>query len=532
MKVLYIAPEHASFVSVGGVGVVARDLPPALARLGVDAAVVVPLHGGELPSFAEVGAKYQFEIPFLGQKETVQIFRCGQPETGTVVWFVANETHFGGRNVYASDPIPFESDVRRYSFFARACLELVRQLAPDIIHVNDWTGGYLLGWMELANLRATDWGETAPFRQRRVLTIHNIGYQGQTWKERLDETDFRDLMDHPVIGPLFNDPHLEYDCVNPMRLAMELADVVNAVSPTNADEMTRPENRDGYFSGGQGLEDIARRLVDEGRLTGILNGMNYLAETPACRSPASADINAKFDPAFEDLLNRKRDEKATLSRLFVDPGNLLIGFVGRAVEQKFKLLTERLDGRPVFEHLLDIPNVNVLVLATGEAEYEAFLTALSIARFNHRHSYDELLTAPRRRNYAAILAHDPALGRRIRLGCDVFLMPSLFEPCGIAQLESLAEATPPLVRATGGLKDTVIPHTEPQGTGFTFDGTSRDDVLRSLVMTVREAARVHRDEPARFRQLQYNAWRARFPWSDTASRYLNDLYEPTSIRQT
>jgi len=104
-------------------------------------------------------------------------------------------------------------------------------------------------------------------------------------------------------------------------------------------------------------------------------------------------------------------------------------------------------------------------------------------------------------------------------------MPSLFEPCGITQLESMAEATPPLVRATGGLKDTVIPHTDPLGTGFTFDGLSRDEVLRSLLATVREAARVYQDEPARFRSLQQNAFRARLLWSDTSRRYLTELYE-------
>jgi len=275
MKVLHVTPEHASFTSVGGVGVVARDLPPALARLGVDASVVVPLHGGNLPRFVPPVPEYQFDPLFLGQQESVRIFR-GRPRGNAVdVWFVENATHFGARAVYAFDAIPFESDVRRYSFFARACLELVRQLDPDIVHVNDWTGGYLLGWMELANRAAASTGQPPPFRQRRVLTIHNIGYQGQTWKRRLAETDFRDLAVHPVIGPLFDDPRPDYESVNPLRLAMELADVVNAVSPTNADEITRPENADAYFLGGQGLESIARRLTETGRLVGILNGMDY-----------------------------------------------------------------------------------------------------------------------------------------------------------------------------------------------------------------------------------------------------------------
>lgn len=231
---------------------------------------------------------------------------------------------------------------------------------------------------------------------------------------------------------------------------------------------------------------------------------------------------------FEELLKRKREENSALARYFGNPHRMLLGFVGRAVKQKFMLLTERLDGRPVFEHILDIPDINVLVLATGEAEYEAFLTALAVERFADSRLYDQLLAAPRRRNFASIIAHDSQIGSRIQLGCDVFLMPSRDEPCGITQFESMAKATLPLVRATGGLKDTVIPHTEPNGTGFTFDGASRDEVLRGLVTTVREAARVFRDESDRFLALQANAFRARFLWSDSARRYRDELYAPAT----
>ena len=512
MKSLYLTPECAPFASEGGVGVVARDLSPALAEHGVEVTVVMPRHGGVLPKFVEPIAEFKYSISWCGKQEQVRVYRHTSPHSN--VLFVENATHFSGHKVYNFDAIPFESDVRRYSFFAKACLELVRKLQPDIAHINDWTGGYLFGWMEAENREAEAAGLPKPFPQRRVMSIHNIGYQGQTWKGRIDQTGFQDLMQHPAIGPLFDDPRPAFDCVNPMRLALELADAVNAVSPNYADEITRPENTDAYFSGGQGLESVAQRLRDTGRLIGILNGMNY--------PTAARSLNAQQE--FEKLLIRKREEKIALSRYFANPQGVLLGFVGRAVEQKLKLLTDQLHGRSVLEHILDMPNVNVLVVASGEAEYEQFLTSLAIERFQDARSYDDLRTAPRRRNFAAFIGHDPQMGRRVQLGSDVFLMPSVFEPCGISQLESMSAATPPLVRSTGGLDDTVIPHWELNGTGFKFDGASRDEVLQGLVNIVHEAAHLVCHSPDAFRTLQWNAYQARFPWSDSALQYRDKLY--------
>ena len=187
---------------------------------------------------------------------------------------------------------------------------------------------------------------------------------------------------------------------------------------------------------------------------------------------------------------------------------MLLGFVGRAVEQKFGLLTETLDGKSVLEHVLDITGINVAIVATGLPEYEAVI----------RH-------ASTRPNCSATLAFDRAKAAQVSLGSDVFLMPSLFEPCGITQMESLSCGTPPLVRWTGGLADTVRPHTDKRGTGVGFDGDSREDILRNLILCVRDAQRVFTDEPDRFKELQLAGYRARFEWSDAADRYISDVYE-------
>jgi len=196
-------------------------------------------------------------------------------------------------------------------------------------------------------------------------------------------------------------------------------------------------------------------------------------------------------------------------------------FVGRAVEQKFRLLTEILDGKPVLQHILDMPQVNVAILATQLPHYERFIRGESDITSEATEQKRPFLHAlqgvrklsddPKDRafgcgNYLAVVDFQPDTARQISLGCDVFLMPSLFEPCGITQLESMSNATPPLVRRTGGLADTVIPHTRPAGSGFVFNGESRDEVLRSLVDSVREAVRVFSEDKPHFRRLQREAF--------------------------
>ncbi|MCL4694626.1 MAG: glycosyltransferase, partial [Candidatus Hydrogenedentes bacterium] len=233
----------------------------------------------------------------------------------------------------------------------------------------------------------------------------------------------------------------------------------------------------------------------QGRLAGILNGFHY-----------------RFKPTAEEFERCLKDKARCRKRIasdFDNPKSFLIGFVGRAVEQKFKLLTEKLDGRPVLEHILELDGVNVCVLATGLPKYERF-----IKRYN------------RRRNYSATVDFLPDKARAISLGSDLFLMPSLYEPCGITQMEALSNATPPLVRATGGLVDTVIPHTSRNGTGFMFDSATRKRVLRNLVETVREARDLYFNEPDRYRALQERGFKQRFTWAKAAKQYISEIYEP------
>jgi len=480
--VLYFAAECKPFSKVGGVGDVAGELPPALLKQGIKIEVVTPLYGVVAPKY--VSEKLlDFEVSFGGKTEFLEVYRGDL--SGVPVNFVKNATYFEGSYstpyVYSKE-IPFYDDILRFSFFSFACLELIKKRQPEIVHINDWLLGYLFGLLEMHGLP-----------QRRVLTIHNIGYQGNIGHETISGWDIGKITEHKKVGKLFEDPRPEWQSVNPLRLALELADATNTVSPTYAVEMTKPENQDAFFEGGKGLEKITRRLAKKEKLFGILNGFEYKEQAT--------------QKSFTEKLNQKQQAKQALGSLFQKPNALLLGFVGRAVEQKFRLLTEKLDGLSVLEHILKLPNVNVAILATGLPEYAAFLQKI-------KEQYPE--------NCHCTIAFDREMAQKISLGSDVFLMPSLFEPCGITQMESMANATPPLVRFTGGLVDTVVPHTFENG--FGFKGRSREAVLTNLIKSVKHAARFFKTNPEQFKQIQRNAFFTRFMWETAAKEYIEKLY--------
>lgn len=484
MKVFYIAAECKPFSKVGGVGDVAGELPPALKAAGVDIEIVTPLYG-DIHLEQTVELVHQFALKFHGNIETVGIYRGTLEDVP--VYFIQNSTYFEG--AYASPyinsrEIAYYDDIRRFSFFSEACLYLIKQKNPDIVHANDWPLGYLFARMQMAQLTA-----------RRVLTIHNIGYQGNIGKVSIKGWFIEKILQDEKLGPLFTDPRTEWHSVNALKLALELAHRVNTVSPTYCREITEPEDSGRYFDGGKGLHEVTKRLHDQRKLIGILNGFHY----PEKRT-------------FKDMIRAKAEMKKEVAEHFANPNGFLIGFVGRAVAQKFKLLTEKLDGKSVLEHIVDgFPEANIAVLATGLPEYETFLKRLAETKPS---------------NLWITIAFDKLKAYQISLGSDLFLMPSLFEPCGITQMASMSYATPPLVRWTGGLVDTVQPHTSKDGTGFGFDGNSRREVLSSLIASVREALALYASDPKRYLQIQRNAFSRRFYWSTFAKQYVEEVYEP------
>ncbi|MDD5086217.1 MAG: glycogen/starch synthase [Candidatus Nanoarchaeia archaeon] len=484
MKVLYFAAECKPFSKVGGVGDVAGELPAQLKRLGIDIEVVTPLYGTVRQEI--IGKKVkQYSMDFNGKKENVEIYETEL--SNLKVNLIKNKTYFEGgySEPYIYSPnIPLYDDSLRFSFFSEASLELIKEKNPDIVHINDWVLGYLPGFMELEGMN-----------QKKVLTVHNTGYQGNIWKDAVRGWNIKKIMHNERLNNLFTDPHLEWNNINPLRLGIELSDMVNTVSPNYCNEIIMPENKETYFEGGKGLEKILKRKYDEGKLIGILNGYKYAFEPT--------------DEKFEKCIKEKKLMKKYLSYEFGNSNDFIIGFVGRAVEQKLKLLMEQINGKSVLEYILDIPDINVAVLATGEPCYESFLK-----RFIGR------------KNYSATIKFDREKARQISLGSDIFFMPSLYEPCGITQMESMNNATPPLVRWTGGLVDTVKDYKLNNGTGFGFDGTSRDNLLSSLIITAISSFFFHKNEKDMFRKIQYNCFKKRFLWEDTAKEYIKKIYEP------
>jgi starch synthase len=504
MKVLYIAAECKPFAKAGGVGDVAGELPLALRAQGVDIEIVTPWYGCTAIGEHQVEASGSYEVEFHGRMERAEILRTDLK--GVPVNFIRNRTYFEtdysqsgsvapfpsallfkkdySRPYVDSESIPFFDDALRFSFFSEACLGLIGQKNPAIVHVNDWVLGFLFGRMVMQGRS-----------QKRILSVHNIGYQGNIGRVSIADWEIQRIAENRIVGPLFSDPRPEWQSVNALRLALELAHQTNTVSPNYKKEITRSEDQSRYFEGAKGLERVTAKLDAAGKLHGILNGFEYAF--------------APTDQRFQEVLAEKAKIKALLSGGFPHPDGLLLGFVGRAVEQKFKLLTEKLDGKSVLEHILDLPGINVAILANGLKEYEDFLRGLA-----------------GRPNFSATIAFDRAKAGQISLGSDVFLMPSLFEPCGITQMESLSCATPPLVRWTGGLVDTVIEHTDPAGTGFGFDGATAREVLVNLVGAVKNAERFYAQDKDGFRNLQRRGFDQRFLWSAAAKEYIGKMYEP------
>ncbi len=487
VKVMYIAAECKPFSKVGGVGDVAGELPPELKRQGVHVEIVTPLYGVVQPEF--VGSKqFEFNVTFQKSMEKATVFN-GELN-GVPVHFIKNSTYFEGkyRKPYINSPeIPYYDDILRFSFFSKACLTWIDRIQPDIVHINDWPLCYLFGGMAMQGMP-----------QRRVLTYHNIAYQGNIGRVSIRKLDVQRILRDGKFGRFFVDPRRTWRSVNAMRLGLELAHRVNTVSPNYCKETLQAEDPSRFFVGGKGLHRITKRLAEQGKLIGILNGFEYTTEPS--------------DEKFDEMLKCKAEMKKKIGKHFSNPNAFLLGFVGRAVEQKFRLLTEVIDGKSVMEHILDIPNVNVAVLACGLPEYESFIR-----------------NVPHIGNYSFHIAFDREKAKQICLGSDVFLLPSLFEPCGIAQMESMSNATPPLVRWTGGLVDTVEHFRRKQGTGFGFNGSSRHEILNNLIATVREASAYFYNNRSGFRNLQKRGFQKRFSWSKTAGTYIEKIYLPALV---
>jgi starch synthase len=464
LKILFLSAEVAPFAKRGGLGDVAGSLPKALKAMGHDVRVVMPAYRPiekGVPGAAPMDL--QLNVPAGGDSIRAGVFEGRLPDSEVPVYFIAERGFFDRDDVYG-----YEDDPRRFAFFSRAALQLTfaaQAWRPDVVHANDWHTAPAITWLATAG-QADPRYENTP----TVFTIHNLTHQGEAdWSI----FDFLGIQTHSLL----EEP---YGAVNFMARGIYHATMINTVSPTYAQEILTPE-------GGAGLDGLLRHRSFD--VHGILNGIDYGVWDPAkdTRLPAQFDV----DSLDQRLQNRRALQAyAALPQRDDVP---IAAMISRLYRQKGLDITGHVIHRLMNGHAGD---AQFIVLGTGEERYEAM--------FAHLAGYH-------RDKMAAILEYDAEVAPLIYAGSDLFLMPSLFEPCDLGQMVDMRYGSVPVVRATGGLADTI----EDRVTGFIFYEHSARDFWQAL----ERALYVYNVEAKSWRSVQRQGMKSDFSWERSARRY-------------
>ena len=470
MKILYAASEAVPFCKTGGLADVAGSLPAALAAQGADVAVVLPL-------YQKVKEKLSDQLHFECYDYVDLAWRhsyCGlfSMERDGVTWyFLDNEQYFRRPELYG-----YMDDGERFGFFSRAVVRMLPHLRfwPEVIHCNDWQTALVPIYLKDDSVREER------FRSiRTVLSIHNIEYQGRYGRQTLGDLFG---LDH---GWADDGTILMDGDVNLLKGAILCADAVNAVSPTYANELKMP-----YFA--HRLDGIMRRCGY--KLSGVLNGIDVKRYDPA------ADPHIAVNYSAADMAGKQAD-KAELQKLMglrQEPYVPIVGIVSRLVSHKgLDLVCE------VLHDMMELP-LQMVILGKGDRKYEEFFQ-WAAQQYSGR--------------MAVRLDYNEELSMAIYAGADLFLMPSKSEPCGLSQMIAMRYGTVPIVRETGGLKDTVSPYESwrDAGNGFTFANYAGSDML----YVIREAVYLYKDYPDAFARLRARAMACDFSWARSAGEYLH-----------
>jgi len=503
-RIWLVAAENGALPGgkVGGVGDVVRDLPLALAAVGLDVRVITPSYGmfHKLPGAI---AYRKVNVEFGGSRHIAEIYRV--PVAGSPLGYFVIEHALlspkGPGQVYVSDEPgkPFAIDAAKFAFFDAVVAAWVDESdsPPDVLHLNDWHTGLIPALRQFA---ATD---SALKKTRIVFTIHNIAYQGirpLKGDESSLESWFPGMLQH---DQELKDPRYD-DCVNFMATAIRLADGVNTVSPSYALEILRPGDSSTGFSGGEGLETELKHAHTEGRLVGILNGCMY----PENPEPA---------PSWDELLRliAERPEIMNTSQAATDwledqkgnrPRNLLLS-IGRVADQKVPLFLEPVSGHATaLEAILTAsgPESLFIMLGSGDKDLEDRFAEIACCCDN----------------FLYLRAYVDSLSDPLYSSADLFLMPSSFEPCGISQMLAMRAGQPCVVHAVGGLKDTV----RDGVTGFVFDGATPAQQSQNFVDSVDAALALKQTDKSAWQKICTNAAAQRFSWEVAALAYRDGLY--------
>lgn len=470
MKITYIASEGAPFAASGGLGDVMGALPHAILENGgeTEVEVILPLYGSMKEEYrARLVKRADIAFSYGWRKTGASVFSLD--EGGVTYLFIENHYYFDRKRLYGEP-----DDGERFAFFSMAALEYMLATGdiPDILHANDWQTA-----MAVIYLKTEYAHREALHRIRTVFTIHNIEYQGQFDPYILGDIFALDAKYYHIV---------EYGgCINLLKGALTVSDYISTVSPNYACEL-----RHDFFA--FGLADVIARV--SGKMCGVINGIDYDVFSPE----KGGGIYAPY--GTQTLEAGKRKNKLALQRelgLCEDPDVPLIVMITRLTAGK---------GVELVLHVLDEllgEKIQFAVLGTGEASYETAFSAI----------------ASRHENMRALIRFDRELSKKMYAAADIFLMPSKSEPCGLAQMIACSYGTVPLVRAVGGLYDSIKPYGAEGANGFTFNNFNAHELL----FTLKDALALYSDKAA-WQTLRLAAKTSDFSWGRSARKYLS-LYQ-------
>jgi starch synthase len=477
LRVLFVTSEAVPFAKTGGLADVAGALPKVLEDLGCEVQLVMPYYRMVRKSGLPVQRLDQTLDVTLGDETLEADLYQFEPGKKPGVYFVGREEFFDRENLYGTPKGDYFDSAERFTFFSKAALAFCRAMnfSPDIIHHHEWQTGLIP-----ALLRYSDPKDPLFSRTAVVFTIHNIAYQGLFPKEKLSLTG--------LPAEVYNPEEIEFwGKINFMKAGIVYADVINTVSRKYSREIQTAEY-------GYGLEGILKKRSQD--LYGILNGVDYHDWDP------SHDPHLASPYRLEDLSGKRACKKDLLKEFGLPPSleqAPVLGVISRLADQKgFDLLAE------IIGDLFRL-DLGFVLLGTGEQKYHDLFA--QIAR-----------KYPRKAGIR--IAYDDRLAHKIEAGADIFLMPSRYEPCGLNQIYSLRYGTIPVVRATGGLDDTIVHYNPATGTGNGFKFTRYD--AREFLQQI-DAAISFYHQPEHWNRLLRNAMSADFSWARSAGSYV-DLY--------
>lgn len=476
MRILFLTPEVWPFNRVGGLAEVAHELPLALGALGHEVAVVMPKPRLDAALAADLEKlEVTLEVPVSWKRHQAQVYRHNSGP-GVTNYLLGHEHLFDREGLYGNAYGDYEDNAERFIFYSRACLELARVMGwrVDVFHANDWTTGLVPVYLQSLYADEPLFAETAS-----VMTIHNLGNQGLFWH-----------YDMPLTGldwEYFTPDAMEfYGQINFLKGGLVFADMISTVSKHYAQEILTPEM-------GLGLEGVLQSRSD--RLAAVVNGLDYQTWDPAGDPLLAANFSVD-DPGPKA---RCRRELAGIFGLEPDSPRPIVAVVGRLVDRKGLDLISA-GAQDIFELGLDM-----VVMGYGEDHYHVRLQELC-----KRHSG----------RLGVHIGYETGLAHQIMAGADLLLMPSLYEPCGLHQMQALRYGTVPVVRATGGLDDTVINHHAGRpGTGFKFEPYQVPAMLEAL----REALAAY-ENPEEWHGIMTRGMAQDFSWQAAAPRYV-DIYQ-------